>query len=161
MGGGASGPRAWASATAITDLPPQEGLPAWWVDLGQHHGHHREEPQDTLCPLPELCKELLVWVRAGLFPLPTVWWNNDRAALKLLEPIAKETIPKRFRKLWKVMNSRTYLEWPEDDNQWTEFWQSLKVSIQRPEQKAWKIHLEWKCRYAIAVLLLFETMEFP
>ncbi|XP_035282217.1 toll-like receptor 2 type-2 isoform X2 [Anguilla anguilla] len=57
--------------------------------------------------------------------------NNDTAVLILLEPIAKETIPKRFCKLRKFMNSRTYLEWPEDEEQRPLFWHNLKVAIKR------------------------------
>lgn len=42
--------------------------------------------------------------------------NNDTVVLILLEPIDKNTIPKMFSKLWRVMNSKTYLDWPDDDN---------------------------------------------
>lgn len=59
--------------------------------------------------------------------------NTDSAVLILLEPIDKETIPKRFCKLRKVMNSRTYLEWPDDDTHLPRFWQSLRTAIKRPE----------------------------
>ncbi|XP_061107933.1 toll-like receptor 2, partial [Conger conger] len=57
--------------------------------------------------------------------------KNDTAVLILLEPISKETIPKRFCKLRKFMNSRTYLEWPEDEMQRPLFWDNLKVAIKR------------------------------
>uniref|UniRef100_A0A3B4YPP5 Toll like receptor 2 n=1 Tax=Seriola lalandi dorsalis TaxID=1841481 RepID=A0A3B4YPP5_SERLL len=43
--------------------------------------------------------------------------NDDTVVLILLEPIDKNTIPEKFCKLRRVMNSRTYLEWPDDDNQ--------------------------------------------
>ncbi|XP_036407040.1 toll-like receptor 2 [Megalops cyprinoides] len=59
--------------------------------------------------------------------------NNDTAVLILLEPIAKETIPKRFCKLRKFMNSRTYLEWPEDETQRPMFWHNLKMAIKADE----------------------------
>ncbi|KAJ8262436.1 hypothetical protein GJAV_G00166460, partial [Gymnothorax javanicus] len=59
--------------------------------------------------------------------------NNDTAVLILLEPIAKETIPKRFCKLRKFMNSRTYLEWPEDEEQRPLFWHNLKDAINRDD----------------------------
>ncbi|NXR05583.1 TLR22 protein, partial [Sagittarius serpentarius] len=38
--------------------------------------------------------------------------NNDAAILVLLEPIQSKAIPKRFCKLRKIMNTKTYLEWP-------------------------------------------------
>ncbi|NXE58265.1 TLR21 protein, partial [Casuarius casuarius] len=38
--------------------------------------------------------------------------NNDAAILILLEPIQSKAIPKRFCKLRKIMNTKTYLEWP-------------------------------------------------
>ncbi|NWY23076.1 TLR21 protein, partial [Aphelocoma coerulescens] len=37
--------------------------------------------------------------------------NNDAAILILLEPIQSKAIPKRFCKLRKIMNTKTYLEW--------------------------------------------------
>lgn len=58
--------------------------------------------------------------------------NDDAVVLILLECIDKNTIPKKFCKLWRVMNSRTYLEWPDDDNQIPRFWQSLTTAINRP-----------------------------
>nr|WHE44611.1 toll-like receptor 2 [Triplophysa yarkandensis] len=57
--------------------------------------------------------------------------HNDSAILILLEPIEKETIPKRFCKLRKIMNSRTYLEWPEDEDRRSEFWSNLKAALSR------------------------------
>ncbi|XP_076001651.1 toll-like receptor 2 [Genypterus blacodes] len=59
--------------------------------------------------------------------------NTDLAVLILLEPIDKQTIPKRFCKLRNVMNSRTYLEWPDDEAHLPRFWQSLRRAIKRPE----------------------------
>ncbi|NXP56887.1 TLR22 protein, partial [Heliornis fulica] len=43
--------------------------------------------------------------------------NNDAAILVLLEPIQSKTIPKRFCKLRKIMNTKTYLEWPSSEEQ--------------------------------------------
>lgn len=57
--------------------------------------------------------------------------RNDSAVLILLEPIAKETIPKRFCKLRKIMNSRTYLEWPQDEDRREEFWHNLRAALKR------------------------------
>ncbi|XP_076150298.1 toll-like receptor 2 type-2 isoform X1 [Alosa pseudoharengus] len=57
----------------------------------------------------------------------------DAGILILLEPIPDSTIPKRFCKLRKVMNSRTYLEWPEEDNERSRFWQSLKDTLHMAE----------------------------
>lgn len=59
--------------------------------------------------------------------------HNDCAVLVLLEPIKKETIPKRFCKLRKIMNSRTYLEWPEEEEKRSEFWSNLRAALQRDE----------------------------
>ncbi|KAG1961205.1 toll-like receptor 2 [Pimephales promelas] len=59
--------------------------------------------------------------------------HNDSAVLVLLEPIKKETIPNRFCKLRKIMNSRTYLEWPEDEEKRGEFWSNLRAALQRDE----------------------------
>ncbi|XP_063074448.1 toll-like receptor 2 [Engraulis encrasicolus] len=55
--------------------------------------------------------------------------GSDAAILILLEPIPDSTIPKRFCKLRKVMNSRTYLEWPEEDSDKPRFWQSLRDTL--------------------------------
>ena len=56
----------------------------------------------------------------------------DAAILIVLEPIPDSTIPKRFCKLRKIMNSRTYLEWPEEDSERPRFWQSLKDTLHMP-----------------------------
>ncbi|XP_043369112.1 toll-like receptor 2 type-2 [Dermochelys coriacea] len=55
--------------------------------------------------------------------------NNDSAILILLEPIQEQTIPKRFCKLRKIMNTKTYLEWPLDENQQLIFWFNLKTAL--------------------------------
>ncbi|XP_062865722.1 toll-like receptor 2 [Trichomycterus rosablanca] len=59
--------------------------------------------------------------------------HDDSAVLILLEPIPKETIPKRFCKLRKIMNSRTYLEWPQEDERKEEFWSTLRAVLKRDE----------------------------
>ncbi|KAM9363735.1 toll-like receptor 2 [Symphorus nematophorus] len=76
----------------------------------------------------EWCKYELDYTHFRLFDQ-----NDDAVVLILLEPIDKETIPKKFCKLRKVMNSRTYLEWPDDDDHIPRFWQSLRTAIKRPE----------------------------
>lgn len=55
--------------------------------------------------------------------------NNDSAVLVLLEPIEKKAIPQRFCKLRKIMNTRTYLEWPTDEAQRDRFWLNLRAAI--------------------------------
>ncbi|KAG8507332.1 Toll-like receptor 2 [Galemys pyrenaicus] len=55
--------------------------------------------------------------------------NNDAAILVLLEPIEKKAIPQRFCKLRKVMNTKTYLEWPRQEEQREGFWQNLRTAI--------------------------------
>ncbi|XP_004471507.1 toll-like receptor 2 [Dasypus novemcinctus] len=55
--------------------------------------------------------------------------NNDAAILVLLEPIEKKAIPQRFCKLRKIMNTKTYLEWPADEAQREGFWLNLRAAI--------------------------------
>ncbi|XP_053311352.1 toll-like receptor 2 [Spea bombifrons] len=56
--------------------------------------------------------------------------NSDTAILIILEPMEKESIPKRFYKLRKLMNTKTYMEWPTDEEQQRYFWQNLKTALQ-------------------------------
>ncbi|KAM5230043.1 toll-like receptor 2 isoform 4-T12 [Hipposideros larvatus] len=55
--------------------------------------------------------------------------SNDAAILILLEPIEKKAIPQRFCKLRKIMNTKTYLEWPTDEMQQEAFWLSLRAAM--------------------------------
>ncbi|XP_009818722.2 toll-like receptor 2 [Gavia stellata] len=55
--------------------------------------------------------------------------NNDAAILVLLEPIQSQAIPKRFCKLRKIMNTKTYLEWPLEEEQQEIFWFNLKIAL--------------------------------
>lgn len=55
--------------------------------------------------------------------------NNDAAILVLLEPIQSKAIPKRFCKLRKIMNTKTYLEWPLEEEQQEMFWFNLKIAL--------------------------------
>ncbi|XP_010584415.1 toll-like receptor 2 type-1 [Haliaeetus albicilla] len=55
--------------------------------------------------------------------------NNDAAILVLLEPIQSKAIPKRFCKLRKIMNTKTYLEWPLEEEQQEMFWENLKRAL--------------------------------
>lgn len=55
--------------------------------------------------------------------------NNDAAILVLLEPIQSNAIPKRFCKLRKIMNTKTYLEWPAGEEQQQVFWENLKRAL--------------------------------
>ncbi|KGL75972.1 Toll-like receptor 2 type-2, partial [Tinamus guttatus] len=55
--------------------------------------------------------------------------NNDAAILILLEPIQGKDIPKRFCKLRKIMNTKTYLEWPLEEEQQQIFWFNLKLAL--------------------------------
>ncbi|NXY82608.1 TLR22 protein, partial [Alcedo cyanopectus] len=55
--------------------------------------------------------------------------NTDAAILVLLEPIQSKAIPKRFCKLRKIMNTKTYLEWPLDKEQQEIFWFNLKTAL--------------------------------
>ncbi|NWW16270.1 TLR22 protein, partial [Falcunculus frontatus] len=55
--------------------------------------------------------------------------NNDAVILVLLEPIQSKAIPKRFCKLRKIMNTKTYLEWPAGEEQQEMFWFNLKIAL--------------------------------
>ncbi|KAM4834294.1 toll-like receptor 2 [Thomomys bottae] len=55
--------------------------------------------------------------------------NHDAIILVLLEPIEKKAIPQRFCKLRRIMNTRTYLEWPRDEALQEGFWASLRTAI--------------------------------
>ncbi|XP_055500345.1 toll-like receptor 2 [Leucoraja erinacea] len=72
----------------------------------------------------EWCKYELDYTHFRLFDE-----NNDAAILVLLETIPKETIPQRFCKLRKLMNTKTYLEWPQDEEEQQMFWFNLKVAL--------------------------------
>ncbi|AWP05374.1 putative toll-like receptor 2 [Scophthalmus maximus] len=75
----------------------------------------------------EWCKYELDYTHFRLFDQ-----NDDTVVLILLEPIDKRAVPKKFCRLRRVMHSRTYLEWPDDDSQIAGFWQSLRAAIKRP-----------------------------
>nr|AKN63433.1 toll-like receptor 2b [Miichthys miiuy] len=75
----------------------------------------------------EWCKYELDYTHFRLFDQ-----NDDTVVLILLESIDTETIPKKFCKLRRFMNSRTYLKWPNDDNQIPRFWKNLRTAIKRP-----------------------------
>ncbi|XP_060686780.1 toll-like receptor 2 [Hemiscyllium ocellatum] len=72
----------------------------------------------------EWCKYELDYTHFRLFDE-----NDDTAILVLLEMIPKETIPQRFCKLRKLMNTKTYLEWPQDEVEQQNFWLSLKIAL--------------------------------
>ncbi|XP_056194622.1 toll-like receptor 2 type-1 isoform X1 [Falco biarmicus] len=55
--------------------------------------------------------------------------NNDAAILVLLEPIQSKAIPRRFCKLRKIMNTKTYLEWPRGEDRQEMFWENLKGAL--------------------------------
>ncbi|KAJ8269523.1 hypothetical protein COCON_G00121300 [Conger conger] len=111
-------------------LHKRDFLPGQWI--ADNIINAMEKSHTTLFVLSqhfvssEWCKYELDFLHFRLFAE-----KNDTAVLILLEPISKETIPKRFCKLRKFMNSRTYLEWPEDEMQRPLFWDNLKVAIKR------------------------------
>ncbi|XP_008295222.1 toll-like receptor 2 [Stegastes partitus] len=76
----------------------------------------------------EWCKYELDYSHFRLFDQ-----NDDRVILILLEPIDKKSIPKKFCRLRRLMNSMTYLEWPDDENHIAAFWESLRTAVTRPE----------------------------
>uniref|UniRef100_A0A3B4YPT9 Toll like receptor 2 n=1 Tax=Seriola lalandi dorsalis TaxID=1841481 RepID=A0A3B4YPT9_SERLL len=93
---------------------------------------------DAIEKMSEWCKYELDYTHFRLFDQ-----NDDTVVLILLEPIDKNTIPEKFCKLRRVMNSRTYLEWPDDDNQIARFWQSLRTAIKIPLQMSIKVSKIW------------------
>ncbi|KAL0970685.1 hypothetical protein UPYG_G00245690 [Umbra pygmaea] len=60
--------------------------------------------------------------------------NADAAILVLLEPISKDNVPKRFCKLRKLMSSRTYLEWPQDEEKRSDFWTKLRLAVRGEDE---------------------------
>ncbi|XP_038647956.1 toll-like receptor 2 [Scyliorhinus canicula] len=72
----------------------------------------------------EWCKYELGYTHFRLFDE-----NDDTAILVLLESIPKETILQRFCKLRKLMNTKTYLEWPQDEVEQQIFWFNLKATL--------------------------------
>ncbi|XP_070849082.1 toll-like receptor 2 [Chaetodon trifascialis] len=60
--------------------------------------------------------------------------SGDTAILILLEPLSKDNIPKRFCKLRRLMNSTTYLEWPQEEERTGEFWRSLRNALRGEEE---------------------------
>ncbi|KAM5193155.1 toll-like receptor 2 [Mantella aurantiaca] len=56
--------------------------------------------------------------------------NNDTAILVILEPIEKSTVPRRFAKLRKLMNTKTYLKWPTEEEEQEVFWSNLRAALQ-------------------------------
>uniref|UniRef100_A0A668A5F3 Toll-like receptor 2 n=1 Tax=Myripristis murdjan TaxID=586833 RepID=A0A668A5F3_9TELE len=61
--------------------------------------------------------------------------DGDTAILILLEPLSKDDIPKRFCKLRKLMNSTTYLEWPQEEEKRPEFWGSLRNALRGDDEE--------------------------
>ncbi|XP_071382268.1 toll-like receptor 2 [Centroberyx affinis] len=61
--------------------------------------------------------------------------DGDAAILILLEPLAKDDIPKRFCKLRKLMSSTTYLEWPQEEERRAEFWKNLRYALRGEDEE--------------------------
>ncbi|XP_055012389.1 toll-like receptor 2 isoform X2 [Boleophthalmus pectinirostris] len=62
--------------------------------------------------------------------------REDAAILVLLEPLHHDDVPKRFCRLRRLLNSTTYLQWPQDPDQRDQrdqFWTSLRQAL-RPVQ---------------------------
>uniref|UniRef100_A0A6Q2YTF9 TIR domain-containing protein n=1 Tax=Esox lucius TaxID=8010 RepID=A0A6Q2YTF9_ESOLU len=56
---------------------------------------------------------------------------ND-VILVVKEPIDPESLPSKYCKLKKMLNTKTYLEWPQQDKQQTFFWAQLKSVLGKP-----------------------------
>ncbi|XP_062301242.1 toll-like receptor 2 [Scomber scombrus] len=61
--------------------------------------------------------------------------GGNAAILILLEPLAKDDIPRRFYKLRRLMNSTTYLEWPLEEERRPEFWKRLRDALGGEEEE--------------------------
>ncbi|KAM9330445.1 toll-like receptor 2 [Gastrophryne carolinensis] len=57
--------------------------------------------------------------------------SNDTVILVILEPIESSTVPRRFAKLRKLMNTKTYLKWPTEEEEQQVFWSNLKSALQQ------------------------------
>nr|QAA92197.1 toll-like receptor 2 [Plecoglossus altivelis] len=55
--------------------------------------------------------------------------QDEAAILVLLEPLGEEDVPRRFCRLRKMMSSRTFLLWPQDEQCRDEFWNSLRAAL--------------------------------
>ncbi|XP_034532506.1 toll-like receptor 2 type-2 [Notolabrus celidotus] len=61
--------------------------------------------------------------------------GQESAILILLEPLSQDDIPKRFCKLRKLMSSTTYLEWPQEEERYGEFWKRLHKALRAEEEE--------------------------
>lgn len=52
--------------------------------------------------------------------------------LVVKEPIDPNSLPSKYCKLKKMLNTKTYLEWPQQVNQQAFFWAQLKSVLGRP-----------------------------
>lgn len=52
--------------------------------------------------------------------------KDDSLVFIMLEPIPKDSLPKKFLKLRSLLSQQTYLEWPKEDHKQRFFWANLK-----------------------------------
>ncbi|XP_010559323.1 PREDICTED: toll-like receptor 2 type-2 [Haliaeetus leucocephalus] len=117
---------------ALPGAAPVPNLVAMSIRRNKLNGFSREEFEsfrkmellDASDNNSEWCKYELDFSHFRLFDE-----NNDAAILVLLEPIQSKAIPKRFCKLRKIMNTKTYLEWPLEEEQQEMFWFNLKIAL--------------------------------
>ena len=55
--------------------------------------------------------------------------QDEAAILVLLEPLGEKDVPRRFCRLRRMMSSRTFLQWPRDEQGREEFWSSLRAAV--------------------------------
>uniref|UniRef100_A0AAZ3PVS5 TIR domain-containing protein n=1 Tax=Oncorhynchus tshawytscha TaxID=74940 RepID=A0AAZ3PVS5_ONCTS len=109
-------------------LHKRDFLPGHWII--DNIIHAMERSRRTLFVLSEhfvhseWCRYELDFSHFRLFD-----GDSEAAVLVLLEPISKDDVPKRFCKLRKLMSSRTYLEWPQEDERRAEFWSNLRLAV--------------------------------
>ncbi|XP_032803074.2 toll-like receptor 2 [Petromyzon marinus] len=56
--------------------------------------------------------------------------RQDSLVLLLLEPLPRNSVPSKFCRLRKLLNRKTYLEWPAEEGKRSMFWASLRAVLQ-------------------------------
>ncbi|XP_032803077.2 toll-like receptor 2 [Petromyzon marinus] len=56
--------------------------------------------------------------------------RQDSLVLLLLEPLPRNSVPSKFCRLRKLLNRKTYLEWPAEEGKRSMFWASLRALLQ-------------------------------
>lgn len=60
--------------------------------------------------------------------------------LVVKEPIDPNSLPSKYCKLKKMLSTKTYLEWPQQDKQQAFFWEQLRSVLGKPVQTRERLH---------------------